>query len=52
MKKIMKCPKCLVYTLKESCSKCKVKTINPRPAKFSPEDKYGKYRRLAKTANQ
>jgi len=48
MKKIMKCPDCNTYTLKDSCPNCKIKTINPRPAKFSPEDKYGKYRRLAK----
>ena len=27
---------------------CNKKTDNPKPAKFSPEDKFGKYRRLAK----
>jgi rRNA maturation protein Nop10 len=27
---------------------CGKKTSNPKPAKFSPEDKYGKYRRIAK----
>jgi H/ACA ribonucleoprotein complex subunit 3 len=50
MKKILRCPKCLIYTMEETCSKCKVKTINPKPAKYSPEDKYGKYRRIAKSS--
>jgi rRNA maturation protein Nop10 len=27
---------------------CGKKTIAPKPAKYSPEDKYGKYRRMAK----
>ena len=30
------------------CSKCNSKTENPKPAKFSLIDKFGKYRRLAK----
>ena len=45
---ILKCSDCNVYTLKEYCHKCNKKTISPRPAKFSPDDKYGKYRRLFK----
>ena len=50
MKKILRWPKCLIYTMKETCSKCDIKTINPKPAKYSPEDKYGKYRRIAKSS--
>jgi len=46
--KIFKCENCKNYTLKKTCSKCKEDTNNPKPAKFSPEDKFGKYRRLAK----
>jgi len=46
--KISKCNKCNIYTLKPECPKCKAKTISIKPAKFSPEDKYGKYRRKAK----
>ena len=45
---ILKCPKCGTYTLKEKCSKDKEKTITTKPAKFSPEDKFGDYRRLYK----
>jgi H/ACA ribonucleoprotein complex subunit 3 len=45
---IMLCQQCKKYTLKDNCPSCRKKTINPQPAKFSPEDKYGKYRRLQK----
>lgn len=42
--KMKKCPACGAYTFKESCPKCKGKTGDPAPAKFSPDDKYVKYR--------
>jgi H/ACA ribonucleoprotein complex subunit 3 len=42
------CMGCGSYTLKETCSKCKENTITPHPPKFSPEDRYGKYRRQLK----
>jgi len=41
-----KCPNCKTYTLKEICPKCGGKTYMPIPPKFSPEDPYGKYRRM------
>ncbi|MBU2639209.1 MAG: RNA-protein complex protein Nop10 [Nanoarchaeota archaeon] len=44
-KNILICPKCNNYTLKKTCSNCKTKTISPKPAKYSPEDRFGKYRR-------
>jgi rRNA maturation protein Nop10 len=44
----MKCPKCSKYTMEDKCSECNIATINPKPAKFSNEDKYGSYRRKAK----
>ncbi|MBI2672140.1 ribosome biogenesis protein [Candidatus Woesearchaeota archaeon] len=41
-RRILKCVNCGSYTMKEEhCSK---KTINPKPAKYSPEDKYQEYR--------
>tara|TARA_Y100000310_G_C20608910_1_gene776975 strand:- start:880 stop:1050 length:171 start_codon:yes stop_codon:yes gene_type:complete len=46
MKHILKCSKCGKYTLKDKC--CGVKTLSPKPPKFSPEDKYGAYRREEK----
>jgi H/ACA ribonucleoprotein complex subunit 3 len=47
MKHILKCTKCGNYTMKEVC-KCRGKAINPKPAKFNLEDKYGNYRRKLK----
>ncbi|MFH1506025.1 MAG: nucleolar RNA-binding Nop10p family protein [archaeon] len=44
---ILKCPKCGSYGLSEGCS-CGSKRVVPKPPKYSPEDKYGKYRRLYK----
>ena len=46
--KIRKCSNCGAYTLKESCMRCGGATNRVRPAKFSPEDPYGKYRRMMK----
>lgn len=46
--KIRKCPKCRKYTLKKVCVNCKTETIVEKPPKFSPEDHYGKYRRMMK----
>lgn len=42
---MFKCSLCNEYTFKEECLKCNIKTMNPNPPKFSPEDKYGEYRR-------
>lgn len=47
MKHILKCTACGSYTLKEVCA-CGAKTATPKPAKFSPDDRYGNYRRQAK----
>lgn len=46
--KFKKCPLCKKYTLREVCMTCNVPTENPLPAKFSPKDAFGKYRRLMK----
>lgn len=36
------------YTLKEACPACGRATVKPGPAKYSPEDAYGVYRRKLK----
>ncbi|MBS3121488.1 ribosome biogenesis protein [Candidatus Woesearchaeota archaeon] len=46
MQHILKCQKCNKYTLKKEC--CGEKTIETKPPKYSPEDKYAKYRREVK----
>ena len=48
MPEILYCSKCEIYTLDKICNNCKEKTIIKRPARFSPQDHYGKYRRELK----
>lgn len=38
------CPKCNRYTLKLCCPGCSEETRSAHPAKFSPDDKYMRYR--------
>lgn len=45
---ILRCPICLEYTLDKICPRCNIKPATPKPAKFSIDDPYGRYRRLAK----
>jgi len=45
--KMRVCKKCGTYSFKQICPKCNEKTTNPHPPSFSPQDKYGKYRRMA-----
>jgi len=40
---ILKCVSCNKYTLEKHCA-CGGEAIIPKPAKWSPEDKYAKYR--------
>jgi len=39
---------CGRYTLKEICPACRSRTVQAIPPRYSPEDKYGKYRRMLK----
>ena len=45
---LRKCSDCGAYTLMERCPKCGGTTFMPGPAKYSPEDRYGVYRRRLK----
>ncbi|KAA0000658.1 MAG: RNA-protein complex protein Nop10 [Thermoplasmata archaeon] len=42
------CYKCKRYTLHDECPICGEKTARKEPPRFSPQDKYGKYRRMLK----
>ncbi|MBI2937685.1 MAG: RNA-protein complex protein Nop10 [Thaumarchaeota archaeon] len=45
MKPIMrKCRVCGDYTLEMKCPKCSGETTTVHPPKFSPDDKYARYR--------
>ena len=39
-----RCVACGWYTLKKQCHKCSKDTMSAHPAKFSPDDKYMRYR--------
>ena len=41
---LRKCTKCRAYTLRDICKKCNENTKIVHPAKFSPDDKYLRYR--------
>ena len=43
---ILHCKTCRRYTLSKTCNHCSLHTSNPLPPRFSPQDKYGKYRRM------
>lgn len=42
------CRTCRRYTLQPLCPVCNEATTTPHPARFSPEDPYGEYRRRLK----
>ncbi|MCQ2078768.1 MAG: RNA-protein complex protein Nop10 [archaeon] len=44
---LRRCPSCGRYTLLSDCAICSAKTISPIPPRYSPEDPYGNYRRIA-----
>ncbi|MFO7837280.1 MAG: RNA-protein complex protein Nop10 [Candidatus Thorarchaeota archaeon] len=49
MTRLFRCTKCGRYTLNdETCPECEGEVGNPHPARYSPQDKYGEYRRVAK----
>ena len=39
-----KCPECGKYSLNDRCE-CGSLNVTPLPAKYSPDDRYGEYRR-------
>ncbi|MDR3206271.1 MAG: RNA-protein complex protein Nop10 [Candidatus Methanoplasma sp.] len=44
---IMKCGDCGRYTLSDVCPKCSSGAFRPLPPKYSPQDRYGAYRRIS-----
>jgi H/ACA ribonucleoprotein complex subunit 3 len=50
---IKRCSVCGEYTLRmDSCPHCGGALRNPHPAKFSPEDKYSRYRLALKLSEK
>lgn len=46
------CRTCQRYTFRESCPTCHTATRTPHPARFSPGDRWGKYRRMLTVATE
>jgi H/ACA ribonucleoprotein complex subunit 3 len=50
---LRKCVKCQKYTLNQGmCPECGANLRIPHPAKFSPQDRYAKYRRALREVNE
>ena len=47
---LLRCRECGRYTLSQKCPSCGGPTARPDPARYSPEDRYGRYRRALKHA--
>jgi H/ACA ribonucleoprotein complex subunit 3 len=45
------CRGCGRYTMRTTCPACGGDTRTPHPARFSPEDRWGRYRRLLTDAS-
>ncbi len=45
---LRRCQKCEEYTLEDPCPRCGCATDRAGPARYSPEDRYGQYRRALK----
>lgn len=41
---MLKCSECGTYTISEKCPKCGGGTVTVHPARYSPDDKYARYR--------
>ncbi|OPX70985.1 MAG: Ribosome biogenesis protein Nop10 [Methanoregulaceae archaeon PtaB.Bin056] len=46
--RLKRCPRDRTYTLQDTCPACGEATVSAHPARFSPDDRYGKYRREMK----
>lgn len=46
--RLRKCGACGTYTIKSVCNRCNIDSKPVGPARYSPEDPYGKYRRMMK----
>jgi H/ACA ribonucleoprotein complex subunit 3 len=42
---LRRCPSCQEYTLGAKCPRCGAQVEVPLPPRYSPDDRYGEYRR-------
>ena len=48
---LRRCTKCGRYGLDDTCSACSSPNSTPVPMRFSPDDRYGEYRRISMQEN-
>jgi H/ACA ribonucleoprotein complex subunit 3 len=41
---MMKCASCRRYTMQTECPSCGTETVTVHPARYSPDDRYARYR--------
>jgi len=41
---MLRCVECGRYTLSEKCPYCGGRAVTPHPARYSPDDRYARYR--------
>ena len=51
MHRIMKCPKCNIYSMKETCQTCSSKMLKATPLKYSNDQIIANIRRDLKSEN-
>jgi len=49
---LQKCLACGRYSMKDVCPNCNHATGSPMPPRYSPEDRYGAYRRKLKRVHE
>ena len=49
---IRQCPNDHTYTLLKVCPMCGAVTVSVHPARYSPQDRYGSYRRMMREWNR
>lgn len=49
---ILRCKQCHTYSIAQTCKHCGGTCVMCKPPRYSVEDKYAKYRRMAKEEEQ
>ncbi len=42
---LRRCSSCRRYSLRAACPACRSPTVSPHPARYSPQDRWARYRR-------
>ena len=45
---LMRCAKCMEYSMKKACAKCGIQNASAHPTRFSPDDQFSEQRMITK----